>query len=113
MYQTINFSQFCDAFRNHDRQEQFSYEAKRIIFDYLEQLENDTGGIELDVIAICCDWAEMSLEDVVNAYPSEFDADELADMSEEDALQWAHDFLADNTFLAGMTDAINFVFVQF
>jgi len=113
MYQTVNFSQFCDAFRAHDRHEQFSYEAKRIIFDWLEQLEEDTGGIELDVIAICCDWSEMDVDEVVNSYPAEFDPEELADMSEEDVLLWVHDFLAENTVLGGMTDANSFVFIQF
>ena len=113
MYQTINFSQFCDAFRAHDRNEQFSYEAKRIIFDYLEQLEEDTGGIELDVVGICCEWAEMDADEVINSYPAEFDPEELADMSEEDILQLVHDYIADNTIIGGMTDANSFVFVQF
>ena len=36
MKQTVNFSQFCDAFKLMDRNGQFTYEGKRALFDYLE-----------------------------------------------------------------------------
>lgn len=108
MYQTINFSQFCDAFRAHDRQEQFSYEAKRIIFDYLEQLEEDTGGIELDVIAICCEWAELDAEELVRDYGVQIESTDPEEVEAE-----VQDYLQDNTIVAGMTKAGSFVFVQF
>lgn len=58
MYQNVNFSQFCDAFGD-ERKNQFSYEGKRALFDYLEQYEDDTDEkIELDIIALCCDYTE-------------------------------------------------------
>jgi len=41
MKQTINFSQFCDAF-GESYKNSFSYEGKRALFDYLE------GGEPLD-----------------------------------------------------------------
>ena len=43
MYRTVTFSAFCDAFRALDRQDSFSYEAKRCLFDYLEDYEDSTG----------------------------------------------------------------------
>jgi len=59
MKQTINKSQFRDAFSRMDRGGQFSYEALGALFDYLESYEEDAGEeMELDVIAICCDWTE-------------------------------------------------------
>jgi hypothetical protein len=62
MKQTVNFSAFVDAFRAHDRYDQFGHSALRALFDYLEELEQDIGEEwELDVIALCCDWT---------AYPS-------------------------------------------
>jgi hypothetical protein len=62
MKQTIGFTQFVDAFRAHDRFEQFGFVALRALFDYLEELEQDIGvELELDVIALCCEWS---------AYPS-------------------------------------------
>jgi hypothetical protein len=59
MKQSVNFYEFCRAFETMNRNEQFSYEGKRALFDYLEQYEEDTGEeIELDVIALCCDYSE-------------------------------------------------------
>lgn len=58
MKQTVNFTNFCDAFRNL-RPNNFSYEGLQALFDYLTELEDDTGQeIELDVIALCCDYTE-------------------------------------------------------
>jgi hypothetical protein len=58
MYVEINGSEFVSYF-NAIRPDQFSYDALRALFDWYEQLEEATGEqIELDVIAICCDWTE-------------------------------------------------------
>lgn len=55
----ISFSHFCDAFRDTGREDQFTYKGKRALYDYLEELGNDTGEeIGLDVIALCCEYAE-------------------------------------------------------
>lgn len=60
MYQTINFHNFQHAFSTMHRENQFSYEALRALFDYLEELEQDCEqGIELDVIALCCEYSEI------------------------------------------------------
>ena len=59
MKQTIGFSEFCDAFRI--RENNFTYEGKRALFDYLESYEDDTGDeIELDVIGLCCEYTEYA-----------------------------------------------------
>ena len=81
MYQNINFNDFCDSFRVMDRDNQFSYEGKRALFDYLEELEADTGeDIELDVIALCCDFTEYdSFEDLQKEYPDIETIDDLRD----------------------------------
>jgi hypothetical protein len=61
MKRTINEYQFCRAFDEMNRSENFSYEGRKAIFEYLEQYEEDTGEeIELDVIAICCDFSEYA-----------------------------------------------------
>lgn len=60
IYQTIDtVGQFVDAFYRAGRRDQFSYEAKQLLFDYYSELGED---VELDVIAICCDWAEIPIE---------------------------------------------------
>ena len=58
MKTTINFSQFCDGFSGNYKNN-FSYEGKKALFNYLEQYEEDTGEeIEFDPIALCCDYNE-------------------------------------------------------
>jgi hypothetical protein len=83
MKQTISFGQFQDAFYNMDRQNQFSYKGKKALFEYLEEYEDSTGEqIELDIIALCCDYTEYdSLED----FHLEYDAEEFPDI---DAITW-------------------------
>ena len=56
---TINEYQFEQAFKNAGRGNQFSYEALKALFEYLEEYEDSTGEqIELDVIALCCEFTE-------------------------------------------------------
>jgi hypothetical protein len=68
MIQTVNFQTFTDAFRRFDRYEQLGgYDGLRCLFDFLEDLEDGTGQpIELDVIALCCDWQQF--DSVQEAY---------------------------------------------
>ena len=66
---TISLHQFQDAFRNMGRQEQFSHSGLKALFDYLEEYEGSTGEeIELDVISLCCDYTEASIEEVLKEY---------------------------------------------
>lgn len=96
MKTTVNFSAFCDAFRDSGRNDQFSYAGKRALFDYLEQYEEDCGcEVELDVIALCCEYYENDLDSIINDYQIDVseaeDDDEKADIVEE--------YLQDNTCL--------------
>ena len=85
MYQTINTaSAFRDEFRACGRADQFSYQGLGLLFDYLEAYEADTGEmIELDVIAICCDFSEDSPENIRDQYGIEGDAAEVIATLEE------------------------------
>jgi len=59
MKKTINIYDFRDAFHKAGRGNQFTSEGQRALFEYLEGYEEDTGEeIELDVIALCCDFTE-------------------------------------------------------
>lgn len=69
MKQTVNSYQFREAFVRMDRTSQFSYTGLNTLFDYLEELEDSIGEeIELDVIAICCEFAEDTPEEIARAY---------------------------------------------
>lgn len=81
MKRTINFSQFCDAFRDAGREDQFTYKGKKALFEYLEMLEDDCDmAIELDVIALCCEFVEYDdLEELQGDYP---DIESIEDLHE-------------------------------
>ncbi len=66
MKQSVSLYDFKNAFQTSScRKEQFSYEALKGIYEYLTDLEEDTGvEIEFDMIAICCDFVEVSLTDL-------------------------------------------------
>ena len=58
MKQTINENQFIDAFEKL-RPNNFTYKGLSSLYNYLEEFENDTDKeVELDVIAICCDYTQ-------------------------------------------------------
>jgi hypothetical protein len=59
MKKTINFYEFEKTFEDSGRGNQFSYSGLKVLYDYLTDLEEETGEeLELDVIAICCDFTE-------------------------------------------------------
>lgn len=73
MKESVNFCDFCDRFNDYDRTDNFSYEGKQALFDYLEEYEHDCGiEIELDVIALCCEYTEYAdIEEFHKDYSSE------------------------------------------
>ena len=93
MKQTINLYQFERAFVDMNRKDQFTYDGKRALFDYLEEYEDGTGEeIELDVIALCCDYCEYdSALECAKDYPFDIDEDLDEDEQEEAALEYLRD----------------------
>ena len=101
MKTTINFSEFRDHFYG-IRPDNFSYEGLKILFDYFEEYEESGGEeLELDVIGICCDFAEASWQTIASDYDSSIELD----INENDDEQKAQvlDFLADQGALIGET----------
>lgn len=84
MKKKIQKFEFRDEFYTMNRGANFSYEGLNALFDYLEQLEEDTGEeIELDVIALCCEYTEYDdLEEFQNAYNAE-DYESIEDIENE------------------------------
>lgn len=59
MHKRIYLSDFMEAFDDHGRNDQFPPAALETLFEFFEELEQDSGElIELDVIAICCTFTE-------------------------------------------------------
>ena len=104
MKQTINLSAFRDAFRRCDRQDQFSYEAQELLFDYLEDMDED---YDLDVIAICCEYSESDFEDVAEQYSID-----IEDMDEDEIQDAVREYLNENTCVIGETRS-TIIYAQF
>lgn len=93
MYQLITKSMFHNEFNQWEsRRDTFSYEALNALYDYLTEFEENEVGHELDIIALCCDYNELSWEEVKQQYNFELDPD----IDEHDEL---HDALNDATVI--------------
>jgi len=66
----VSFYDFLKEFEEFGRANNFSYEGKKALYDYLNDLSEDLGEpIELDIIGICCDFTEYdSLEQFIENY---------------------------------------------
>jgi hypothetical protein len=82
----------------------FSYEGLGALFEYLTEYEEDTGAeLELDVVAICCDFDEYAsamgcisdcgygFEPDLDVLDEDMDQDEREEAIEEQALEWLRD----------------------
>jgi hypothetical protein len=101
MKQNVNKSAFHDAFIAYGRGDQFSYKGRAALYDYLTELEDDIGQeIELDVVALCCDYSEhSSLVDWAQDYFASDWRDSLGlypDTREDDAAGAIREYIQDH-----------------
>jgi hypothetical protein len=110
MKTNVTVSDFRDAFRDMGREDQFSYEALGLIYDYLEETGcPEEGGPMLDVIAVCCEFSEDSPKDVADSYSID-----ISDCEDDDEIKDAvAEYLQDHTSLVGITSEGSFVYQQF
>ena len=107
--QTLSKSSFIEAFKQSSRKDQFSYEALEAIFDYLEEYSDSTGEpVEFDIVGICCDWAEMTWQEVALSYG--VDLSQCTD--DDERIGEVESFLCENTQFLELSDGV-FVFQQF
>lgn len=107
MKQSVYFSDFIDQLNAHDRLltaykgGNFDYDGARILFDYLEGLEADIGEeIELDVIALCCEFSQDSFLNVARDY--QIDITDCAD--DDEIRETVLDYLNEHTSVCGHDD---------
>ena len=76
----LSFCQWCDEW-SESRQDQFTYEAKKALYNYLENYEEETDEeIEVDIVALCCEYTEYSdLEDLQANYSDIESMEDLED----------------------------------
>lgn len=113
MKTTVNFTQFIDALNAHDRLRtdgkngNFNCDGARILFNFLEQFEKETGEeLELDIVNICCNYSQDSFLDVARDY----DID-ITDC-EDDLRGRVMDYLSEHTSVCGQNDE-TIVYQQF
>lgn len=100
MKTTVSIYDFRQAFHDMGRGDQFSYDGLTVLFQALEDLAEDTGHeAELDVIALCCEFAEGTPEEIAGDYG--VDLSECEDEDEE--FEAVMEFLQGNTFVCGYT----------
>lgn len=87
---------FVESFRACGRDSHFTNSALYALFEYLERIEEDTDTeLELDPVALCCEWAEYSNP---AAAAAAFGYREGVDSKDETPLEW----------LQNRTDVIQF-----
>ena len=106
-----NVYHFREAFRLAGRNDQFSYEGLEVLFDYLDNLSEDTGEpIELDVVALCCEYYESSIEELIDNY--NIDVSEVNEDDPDSIIEVVREYLEDNTSVCGQVSD-GFVYAAF
>jgi len=79
---SLNEYEFADYFNKSETyKDNFSYEGKKALFDYLTEYEDETGTeIDFDLVSICCDFTEYAdLDEIKDTYPQIKSIDDLRD----------------------------------
>ena len=107
MKTNVSYYDFKQAFAACDRVDQFTPMGLILLYDFLIEMEEDTGEEwDLDVIALCCDFYEETAEDIAENYSVELpDGDDVAEVVSE--------YLMDNTMYVGATEAGTMLYQAF
>ena len=109
MKQTIDKYDFRRAFLD-IRPDQFSLVGLDVLFEYLEQMEQDTGEeMTLDVIALCYDYYESDYLEIAQDY--DVDLSDCED--DQEKIEAVRKYLEDNTCLVGETSIGAFIYQAF
>lgn len=106
---TVDFSDFVREFELFGREKNFSHNGLRALFDYLEELSEDTGsGYELDVICLCCEYSEDTWQEIAANYNIDIDYDQ----SDDDKINAVREYLENQTGIVGENNG-SFVYACF
>ncbi len=110
MKTTVYENEFIKMFQD-IRPNNFSLGGLRRLYEGLTEFEQDTGEeIELDVIAICCDFRESTMSEIIDSYGYMMDESRLDD---DDAYSYVMDWLNNQTWVLGDTDSGSIIFREF
>lgn len=109
MKTTVFVYDFRDAFIKAGRKDQFSYDGLGILYDYLTDFEDSTGEeMELDVIAICCEYAEEDPRCIAENYSIDIEG-----LDDDELAETVRDHLEDEGVYIGHTDLGMIIYQQF
>jgi hypothetical protein len=109
MKTTVSIYDFRQAFYDMDRGNQFSYDGFRVLFEALEEYEGSTGlEVELDVIALCCEYSEETFEEIASNYGYDLEGED-EDEQRDNLIDW----LNERTFVCGYTKEGSIVYQSF
>lgn len=78
MKKTINRNEFIRDMNDYYRGNGFTYDGLNCLYDYLSVLEEEIGGeFEFDVIALHCQYCEMTVIDFITDYYNDDDIQEI------------------------------------
>lgn len=112
MKKTVYRDEFVSEFLQSDTyKNNFSREALNLLFDYFEEFEDSTGeSIEFDLLAICCDFMESTVSEIIDYYGYMMNEDRL---SPDAGIAYIQEFLEHHTQFVGFTDSGSIVYQQF
>lgn len=103
--------QLEQLFREHGRENHFSYEGFNALYDYLYDCSEELGkDFKVDVIAICCDFTEYSgWEELYNNYSYSYnnESEPFEELEENDGLDDFKEWVQDRTTVIEVTDYKN------
>ena len=108
MKMTMTLNDFRDEMTK-IRPNNFSYEGLEILFDWFEDMEKmDNQEIEFDPIAICCDYSEASVKEIIDAFVIDLDG---VEPDEIDA--YVLDYINDRSIVLGVCEHGEIVYLNF
>ena len=83
MYTRVTEDNFRNTFLASDYKNNFSYDGLTALYDYFEELEADLGeSIEFDLIAIACEYSELTIDELRDNYSVDKDIDVIEYLQE-------------------------------
>jgi hypothetical protein len=98
-------SELREQFIKYNR-DHYSYEGYEALLDYYDTPED----IELDVIAICCDWNELDIDDVITEYSIDLSdiTDDDGNIDDDEKIELVMEYLNDRTYAIDTNGSILF-----
>jgi hypothetical protein len=104
MHILVTESIFIDEFKKFSSEHAFSRAALIDLFAHIAECDESSAasaGLELDVIAICCDFEEATADEILNEYSTGIDADA---MNDDEKLEAVTKWLEGQTHVVSVND---------